>query len=196
MMNGIKTWLAVGCLGPAVLTGCLGGPQAVGAPGSNGVGGTPAPPVITVGHSAACSALLADDPAVVKSWKVLEADGGSVDEAGRYHAPLHPGVFTLQAERQDGSHGVASRRIAVVPLPEGVIVTQPNLPPGAANQTATVSPNPAFHYAWTISGGTITGGKFSSSVKFETGTGPSVILKCRVSNAAGESIILSRVIAK
>ena len=196
MMNGIKTWLVMGSLGPAVLTGCLGGPQAVGAPGRNFAVRSPAPPAITVGHSAACSALLADDQAVVKSWKVLEADGGSVDEAGQYHAPLHPGVFTLQAERQDGTPEVASRKIAVVPLPEGVIVTQPNLPPGAANQTATVSPNPAFHYAWTISGGTITGGRFTSSVKFATGPGPSVILKCRVSNAAGESIILSREIAR
>jgi len=119
------------------------------------------------------------------AWNVLEPRGGSVDGAGQYRAPKVPGVYQVQAAWQ-GSSGKA--RVTVVAPPVGEIIAPRRVMAGAVDLAAHIVKVPGSQYAWSISGGRIFAGTDTPAVTFQAGTGPSVVLRCTVTNAAGDAL--------
>lgn len=177
----------LGLAGMVLLTGCWQGPKPYVEPPPATAQVLPAAVTLTAGKSAAFTARIDGGPVEGVAWSVLEAGGGRVDGAGAYRAPAHPGVFTVRAQFKDEPGLKASARVTVVAPPAGEIIAPAQMLP-QTDQTARIAPVRGSQYHWTITGGAITAGTDSASVTFHTGAGPKVLLACRVTNAAGDTL--------
>jgi hypothetical protein len=110
-----------------VLTACMMGC------GGSGNGGSAPPPNsnVTVSVSGALTPLNtgatrtftatvtgSSNPAV--TWSVVEADGGSITQAGLYTAPTLPGTYTVKAVAQANSNTSGKAAVPVI-IPEGSV---------------------------------------------------------------------------
>lgn len=125
------------------------------------------------------------------SWKVREAGGGSIDGNGNYHAPEHPGHFTVTAETSGHSATLGEARVHVVAKPDGAIQAPARIEVGQKDLTATVPAIEGTRYRWTIQGGTLRSESNLPSIRFDSGKGPRLLLKCRVTNLAGDTLTSS-----
>jgi hypothetical protein len=141
---------------------------------------------LTVGHGTAFAARRDGRAALDVAWRVLEPGGGTVDGNGQYQAPAIPGVYTVQAGFKFSADRTATALVTVVPPPAGDIMVPHEVSPGTGHLVARIAPVPGSHYVWTITGGKLTGGGDSPSVSFQAGTGPKLVLNCRITNAAGD----------
>ncbi len=174
-----------GMAGLALFVGCWRGPGPAVEPAPVTVQVLPAAATLTAGKTVAFAARMDDGPAQDVAWSVLEAGGGRVDGAGTYRAPANPGVFTVRAQFKDAPGLTAAAKVTVVAPPAGEIIAPPRGTP-LEGQTASIEPVSGSQYHWTITGGEITAGTDTPAVSFQSGTGPKVVLACRVTNAAGD----------
>jgi len=125
------------------------------------------------------------------TWKVVEAGGGSIDGDGNYHAPDHPGRFTVTAEAAAQPEARGEAWVQVVPKPDGTIQAPSRIEVGKKDLQARVPSVAGSRYRWTIQGGRIQSSSDLPEIRFDAGKGPRVILKCRVTNLAGDSLTSS-----
>ena len=187
-MGGLWIGKALGIAGMVVLVGCWEAPRSVAAPGVAHVavvGVLPEAATVTVGKTKIFAARIDGEPTGNVAWSVLGPRGGTVDGAGQYRAPEVPGVYQVQAAWQ-GSAGTG--RITVVAPPVGEIIAPRRVLAGAGDLTARIAKVPGSQYAWSISGGRILAGTDTPAVTFQAGTGPSVVLRCTVTNAAADAL--------
>jgi len=180
----------IGIAGLVLLAGCWKGPgAAVDLPPAT-VRILPGAVTLTTGHLQRFTAQVAGGPAGEVTWRVLEPGGGSVDGAGGYRAPAAPGLFTVEAGVKGGP-GRDRAQVRVVAPPAGEIRAPARTLPGTSGLRASIAPVPGSRYDWTIAGGQLTGGAGTAAVTFAAGAGPKVVLSCRVTNAAGDSLASS-----
>jgi hypothetical protein len=121
------------------------------------------------------------------AWRVLEPGGGTVDDRGHYQAPTKPGIFRVQVSAVSDPSKKAVAKVTVVAAPTGPI-TAPNLvETGASGLHASVPLQPGVTYSWSIQGGSLQSNAHSNQIMFAVGAGSEILLKCRMTNAAGES---------
>jgi hypothetical protein len=51
---------------------------------------------------------------------------------------------------------------------------------------------PGLVYRWELEGGTITGAADGPALDFQAGTGDSLTVRCRITNEAGDSVLVER----
>jgi hypothetical protein len=164
--------------------GCWKGPAGVAQLPVPQVVIQPVAVTLTGGKTQRFSARVETGQAAPLRWRVVEPNGGSVDAAGTYRAPRTPGTYTVEAGVQGGVGAAA--RVTVVAPPAGEIQAPARVLPGATGVTARIAKVPGSTYAWTVAGGLVTGGEDTEAVTFEAGAGPKVLLRSRVTNAAGD----------
>ena len=121
-------------------------------------------------------------------WKVVEPSGGTIDANGAYIAPKAPGLFTIVASESGPQHAQGLARVRVVPKPDGTIRVPEFIRVGSKGVKAEVLSQEGASYQWSITGGTIVSPMDGPFVLFDAAMTKHVLLKCRVTNAAGDSL--------
>lgn len=176
-------WAGIGCL--AVLAGGLACQQPGAAPAVSPLPPSPlaiepAEVFLTTGQATTFKARARDGSAPRLTWS---ADAGRIDADGRYQAPDAPGGTLVKVQASGGREARAV--VTVVPPPRGPVQAPDPVVAGSRGLHASVPDQPGSHYAWTVAGGTLTGGQDRPVVSFDAGTGTTLVLTCRVVNAAG-----------
>lgn len=151
----------------------------------------PASATVTAGHGIQFGYRITSSRQMGVGWRVLEPGGGTVDAQGRYLAPDQPGVFTVEARPLADPARAVLARITVVPPPLGAITAPDAVAPGATGLQARVPPQAGCRYAWSLDGGTLLSGADAPALTFRAGAGPKLVLHCRVTNAAGDTLTSS-----
>ncbi len=128
------------------------------------------------------------------TWSLGEPGAGSLDQAGHYVAPEVPGAYSVRVAAKDDPTRTATARVQVVARPPEALVAPAAFEPGATGLRASVPEVAGMTYAWSIEGGAITSGAGTPAVVFSAGPGPSLTLRCRISNGAGDSFLASQVL--
>ncbi|HET9406069.1 MAG TPA: Ig-like domain-containing protein [Candidatus Sulfotelmatobacter sp.] len=114
-----------------VLFGCGGGSSSsLRAPINVSI--TPGSPSVSVGASQQFSAMVTGTSNTTVNWSVAEANGGTIDSAGKYTAPMKAGSFHVIATSQADSSKSASAGVSVT-APAPVFSTNP--PTASAQDT-------------------------------------------------------------
>ncbi len=127
-------------------------------------------------------------------WRLGEPGAGTLDGSGQYVAPSVPGLYTVRVNSVDDPTVGAVARVKVVAKPPEDLFAPDSYLPGAEGLRARVPDLEGMSYAWTIEGGTITAGAASAAMAFEAGTGPTITLRCQVSNQAGDAFTAVKVL--
>jgi hypothetical protein len=157
----------------------------VAAPVSLGI--QPASVTLTAGRSMKFGYDLAGGVTLGVAWSLGEPGCGSLDDKGGYVAPAVPGLYTVQVASLDDPTQVAVAKVKVVAKPPEGLSAPDSFLPGAQGLAAKVVDLPGMTYAWEIEGGTLTSSATAASVTFQAGPGPSLTLRCKVSNEAGDA---------
>jgi hypothetical protein len=158
-------------------------------------------PTATV-RSADSQAICSGSPATIHAdltgtgpWSVTWSDG--VDQSGIASSPATRSVFpssttiytvTTVSDSSGCSPGTSSgsATITIVPIPGSTITAASSVCPSSTGNTAAVpAAGTGAAYGWTISGGTITGGRATNSIIYTAGPSGTVVLGCTVTNRAG-----------
>ena len=131
------------------------------------------------------------------TWSVQEADGGTIDADGTYHAPATPGTYHVIATSTADPSKKATVAMTVAPVPLApVLQAAAVVTAGAGGLAASVTgPQDGMTFAWTIQGGALPGATTGPAVSYSAGTGASLTLTCTATNVAGDSAQNSRVVA-
>lgn len=148
---------------------------------------TPAAVTVTAGASTKLGFSLEGGTTGEVRWSVLEPGGGTVDAKGTYHAPSRPGAYTVQVASREEPSIKAKVPVKVVAAPAGAVKGPGRVTAGAKGLRASVPEQAGCRYAWTVTGGTVTGGADGPMVLFEAGDGPKIQLVCDITNEAGDS---------
>jgi hypothetical protein len=127
-------------------------------------------------------------------WSLAEPGAGSLDDKGRYQAPPSPGSYTVRVTSQDDPTRSATARVNVVEAPPEGLVAPTQFAPGEKDLRAIMPDVPGMTYVWEILGGTLTAGAGTPVAVFTAGDGPELTVRCRVTNAAGDSFQATRVV--
>ena len=122
-------------------------------------------------------------------WSLGEPGAGSLDQEGRYVAPPVPGLYSVRVASLDDPTAIAIAQVKVVEKPPEDLFASASFQPGAQGLTARVAEVEGMTYAWRIEGGTLTSGATSRVVTFKAGAGPTLVLHCQITNAAGDSYL-------
>jgi|GEM_PF-422837 len=148
----------------------------------------PSEATLSCGHGLRFVPQLSGGSAYPVTWRVVEAGGGAVAPDGTYTAPASPGLYSLQAWESGPRRAQGLARIRVVPRPDGTIRVPDYVRVGARGLRAEVPPQEGSTYRWSITGGTLSPPLDGPAVTFEAGLVPHVVLRCRVTNVAGDSV--------
>jgi hypothetical protein len=157
----------------------------VAAPVSLGV--KPAAVTITVGRSMKFGFDLAGGTSLGVAWSLGEPGAGRLDGSGKYLAPAVPGLYTVRVSSKDDPTVSATATVKVVAKPPESLFAPDSFLPGADGLRASVPEVAGMTYAWEIEGGTILKGSTAATLLFNAGHGPSITLRCRITNEAGDS---------
>jgi hypothetical protein len=149
---------------------------------------------LTVQGQRAFTATVTGSTNTAVTWSVKEPDGGAITSGGEYTAPATPGTFTIVATSVADPSKRASAAIEIVAAPNATMTAPTVATAGATNLTASVPAQSGATYAWTIMGGTITGGA-SNAITFTAGAAGTLVLTCVVTNEAGTSATGTRSVA-
>lgn len=185
-----KDWIQVGLAAEVllVLAACRPPRPALPAPPPVSLSLQPAEATVTAGRDLQFGHRITSGGSTGVVWRVLEPGGGGIDAQGRYRAPDRAGVFTVEARPQADPAQAVRARVTVVPPPSGAISAPSTVAPDATGLRAGVPVQPGCRFAWTLTGGTLLSGADTDTVTFSAGEGPSLVLACRVTNAAGDSL--------
>lgn len=148
---------------------------------------TPRTATLTAGRSMKFGYTLDGGTSLAVYWSLGEPGSGGLDDDGQYTAPEAPGLYTVRVISRDepGKYAVAKVKVVARP-PEGLFAPDA-FKPGAQGLRARAVDMPGMAYAWTIEGGTFTSAADGPGVTFQAGAGPSLTLRCRITNEAGDS---------
>lgn len=187
-----KDWIQAGMAAAALLLEACRPPQpALPQPPPVSLSLQPADVTVTMGRDLQFGHRITSGGAAGVDWRVVEPGGGSIDAQGRYRAPERAGVFTVEARPQADPSKAERARVTVVPPPSGLISAPSTVAPEATGLRAGVPVQPGCRFAWTLTGGTLLSGAEADTVTFSAGGGPSLVLACRVTNAAGDALTSS-----
>jgi hypothetical protein len=127
------------------------------------------------------------------AWSLGEPGAGRLDGTGHYVAPAVPGRYTVRVSSADDPGTSATAVVKVVPKPPESLFAPDTYLPGAEGIKARVPDLAGMSYAWEVEGGTITAGASAPSMLFEAGKGPSLTIRCRITNEAGDSFSATKV---
>jgi hypothetical protein len=128
------------------------------------------------------------------AWCLGEPGAGSLDGSGNYLAPAVPGLYTVRVSSKDDPSMVATATVKVVAKPPESLFAPDSYLPGADGLRAQVPERAGMSYAWEIEGGTITAGSAAPVMAFQAGNGPSLTLRCLITNEAGDSFAAVKVL--
>ncbi len=146
---------------------------------------------VTTGHGIRFGYRITSSTQMGVAWRVLEPGGGTVDAQARYQAPDHPGVFTVEARPLAAPAQAVRARVTVVPPPLGPITAPASVAPEAAHLRASVPAQPGCRFTWSVAGGVLQSGADTHAITFSAGPGPNLILRCQVTNPAGDTLTSS-----
>ena len=185
---GQGCWVGAGVVG-LLLVGCQGPRPALPEAPLRSLRIEPVAATLTTGRSLAFGSIFSAPAGERVLWQVLAAGGGSIDGAGHYRAPNRPGSYGVQASLGSGAAtATALATVTVVAPPDGNIQAPARVNPGATGLRASVAAVPGCCYAWRVEGGRPLDAGQLPSFSFEAGSGPLVLLACKVTNAAGDSL--------
>ena len=116
-------------------------------------------------------------------------DGGTIDADGTFHAPATPGTYHAVATSTADATKSATATINVAPVPlTPVVIADAVVTAGQTGLVARVpSPQVGATISWTITGGTAAPGNTGGpTFTFAAGTGTSLVITCKATNAAGD----------
>jgi hypothetical protein len=148
----------------------------------------PATATLTVGRTMKFGYSLEGNGGPDVTWNLVPPNAGTVDADGNYQAPATPGTYTLQVAARAHPDTLARAQVKVVAAPEATITAPESVKAGAAGLTARVPEQAGATYAWEIQGGTATAGQSGPIVTFSVGEGPTLTLRCTVTNEAGDEL--------
>ncbi len=151
----------------------------------------PASATVTTGHELQFGYRITSSTQMGVSWRVLEPGGGRVNAQAQYQAPDHPGVFTVEARPLAAPAQAVHARVTVVPPPLGPITAPDAVAPGATPLHASVPTQPGCRFAWGLDGGRLLSGADTHAITFSAGAGPDLVLRCQVTNPAGDTLTSS-----
>ena len=151
----------------------------------------PASATVTTGHELQFGYRITSSTQMGVSWRVLEPGGGRVNAQAQYQAPDHPGVFTVEARLLAAPAQAVHARVTVVPPPLGPITAPDAVAPGATPLHASVPTQPGCRFAWGLDGGRLLSGADTHAITFSAGAGPDLVLRCQVTNPAGDTLTSS-----
>ena len=188
-IEGIRLWLSV----PILLgfVACQPPRPALPGPPPVSLSLQPGAATVTTGHAIQFGYRITSGGSTGVDWRVVEAGGGTIDAQAQYRAPERPGVYTVEARPQADPARAVRARVTVVPPPRGSISAPGTVAPEATDLLASVPVQPGCHFAWSLDGGTLLSGANADAVTFSAGAGPKVVLRCRVTNAAGDALTSS-----
>jgi len=153
----------------------------------------PAAATLTAGRSMKFGFDLAGGTSLGVAWSLGEPGAGKLDGAGHYVAPAVPGRYTVRVSSADDPATSATAVVKVVAKPPESLFAPDTYLPGAEGMKARVPDLAGMSYAWEVAGGTITAGASAPSMMFEAGKGPSLTVRCKVTNEAGDSFTATKV---
>lgn len=188
-----ERWISCGLAVPALLglAACRPPRPALPAPPPVTLSLQPAEAIVTEGREIQFGHRITSGGGTGVDWRVVEPEGGTIDARGRYRAPGKPGVYTVEARPQADPSKAVQARVTVVPPPMGLISAPATVAPEAAGLRAGVPVQPGCRFAWTLTGGTLLSGADTDTITFQAGEGPSLVLTCRITNAAGDALTSS-----
>ena len=146
----------------------------------------PATATLTVGRTMKFGYTLEGNGGPDVTWSLVPPDAGVVDGEGNYEAPAIPGTYTLQVAARAHPDTLAQAQVKVVAAPEATITAPASVKAGAVGLVARVPAQAGATYAWEVRGGTATAGQSGPVVTFSVGEGPTLSLRCTVTNEAGD----------
>jgi hypothetical protein len=153
---------------------------------------SPAAVTLTAGRAMKFGFNIAGGITLGVAWSLGEPGAGSLDQAGHYVAPEVPGRYTVRVASLDDPTRVAVAKVQVVARPPESLFAPASFLPQAHGLRASVPDVPGMTYAWSIEGGTITAGADRPVLVFDAGAGPDLVLRCKVTNAAGDSSVATQ----
>jgi hypothetical protein len=121
------------------------------------------------------------------AWSLGKPGAGSIDGLGNYLAPAMPGHYSVRVTSLDDPTETVTAMVKVVPKPPEGLTAPDSYKAGALDLRARAPEVDGMTYAWEIEGGTIIKGSTASTMMFDAGHGPSITLRCRITNEAGDS---------
>lgn len=190
---GRELWTSCSLAVPALLglAACRPPRPALPAPPPVALSLQPAEAIVTEGRDLQFGHRITSGGATGVDWRVVEPEGGTIDARGTYRAPGKPGVYTVEARPQADPSRTVRARVTVVPPPMGAISAPVTVAPEAGGLRAGVPVQPGCRFAWTLTGGTLLSGTDTDTITFNAGEGPSLVLACRITNAAGDALTSS-----
>lgn len=155
---------------------------------------TPAQATLTAGRTMKFGYTLDGGTSQEVLWSLGERDAGKVDGSGRYTAPEAPGWYTVRVNSRDEANKVAVAKVKVVPRPPAGLAAPDRFVPGANGLRAEVADVPGMVYAWMLEGGTFSSATDGPRVTFQAGPGPTLTLRCTITNEAGDSYAAVKII--
>jgi hypothetical protein len=155
---------------------------------------SPAAVTITAGRAMKFGYNLSGGNTLNVVWSLGEPGAGSLDDKGNYVAPEAPGLYTVRVKSLDDPTQWAAAQVKVVAKPPETLAAPESFQPGETGLKAQVPDLPGMTYAWEIEGGTITGGASGAAVAFQAGNGSSLTLRCRITNEAGDTYSVVKVL--
>ena len=152
----------------------------------------PAQVIITQGREMKFGFDLKGGVTLKAAWRLGEPGCGSLDADGKYVAPETPGLYTVRVASVDDPRQVAIAQVKVVRRPPEDIFGAGSYQPGAQGLTARVADVEGMTYAWTVKGGTLTSAPTGRTVTFTAGDGPTLVLRCVITNEAGDAFTAVR----
>ena len=153
---------------------------------------SPAQTIVTAGRAMKFGFTLAGGTSLGVAWSLGQPGAGSLDDSGHYVAPAVPGLYSVRVTALDDPTRFAIAQVKVVPEPPQGMFTPEAVLPGTQGLRAMVPEVAGMTYAWDLEGGTITGGADRPTLIFSAGDGPTVTLRCRITNEAGDSFVTSK----
>lgn len=147
---------------------------------------SPASVTLTAGTAKSFTAAVSGTGNTGVTWSVRESGGGTISSKyGSYTASGTPGTYHVRATSKASASAFGESTVTVVAVPNASISALASVTAGQPGLSASVPTVTGSAYVWTISGGTITSGASSSVVTYTAGSGTSLTLTCKVTNAAG-----------
>lgn len=144
---------------------------------------TAQPATITAGGSATLSFAFTGGTGSIDQGVGAVTSGTSVTVT-----PAVTTAYQLRVVNGAGATALGTATVTVAPAPVAPVISAPTLATaGAAGMTASVAAQAGMTYAWTITGGTITGGSDTRQITFTPGGSGTLTLTCTVTNAASAS---------
>ena len=133
--------------------------------------------------NASANASVASQPGASYAWSITNGtiNSGQGTNAIAFTAGAS-GNVGLSINVTNACSGSASTSVPINPAPQAAITAPQNVNANSTGNAASVASQPGATYAWTISGGTISGGQGTNAITFTAGNTSTVVLNVTVTS--------------